>query len=91
MLLDIKSWDPERHRSLPGWRLVQCWILRDVWPPEKTDLGALCAGARTNQMSKDIAQIAKFAASLGNVERVDVLPFHQMGDSSGRNSNSTTP
>ena len=24
-------------------------------------------------------QIAEFAASLGNVERVDVLPFHQMG------------
>ena len=27
----------------------------------------------------DIAKIAAFAASLGNVERVDVLPFHQMG------------
>jgi pyruvate formate lyase activating enzyme len=27
----------------------------------------------------DIMQLAKFAASLGNVERVDVLPFHQMG------------
>ena len=28
---------------------------------------------------EDVAQIARFAASLGNVERVDVLPFHQMG------------
>jgi pyruvate formate lyase activating enzyme len=28
---------------------------------------------------EDIAQIAKFSAGLGNVERVDVLPFHQMG------------
>ena len=27
----------------------------------------------------EITQIAKFAAGLGNVERVDVLPFHQMG------------
>ena len=27
----------------------------------------------------DIAQIAAFAAKLGNVERVEVLPFHQMG------------
>jgi pyruvate formate lyase activating enzyme len=27
----------------------------------------------------DIAQIARFGGSLGNVERVDVLPFHQMG------------
>ena len=28
---------------------------------------------------EDIAKIAAFAADLGNVERVDVLPFHQMG------------
>jgi len=27
----------------------------------------------------DVARIAQFTASLGNVERVDVLPFHQMG------------
>jgi pyruvate formate lyase activating enzyme len=27
----------------------------------------------------DIAKVAGFAAELGNVERVDVLPFHQMG------------
>jgi len=27
----------------------------------------------------DIAKIAQFAAGLGNVNRVDVLPFHQMG------------
>jgi pyruvate formate lyase activating enzyme len=26
-----------------------------------------------------VAGIASFAAALGNVERVDVLPFHQMG------------
>jgi pyruvate formate lyase activating enzyme len=27
----------------------------------------------------DIANVARFAAGLGNVERTDVLPFHQMG------------
>ena len=27
----------------------------------------------------EIAGIARFAAGLGNVQRVDVLPFHQMG------------
>ena len=27
----------------------------------------------------DVARIAAFAGGLGNVERVDVLPFHQMG------------
>ena len=27
----------------------------------------------------DLAKTAEFAAELGNVERVEVLPFHQMG------------
>ena len=27
----------------------------------------------------DLARTAEFAAGLGNVERVEVLPFHQMG------------
>jgi pyruvate formate lyase activating enzyme len=27
----------------------------------------------------DLSNIAKFAADLGNVERVEVLPFHQLG------------
>ena len=28
---------------------------------------------------EDLGEIAEFAAGLGNVERVEVLPFHQMG------------
>jgi pyruvate formate lyase activating enzyme len=28
---------------------------------------------------EDVGKIASFADGLGNVERVDVLPFHQMG------------
>ena len=80
VLLDIKGWDPERHRRLTGMdigpvldfarRLADCrrpiW-LRFVLVPGLTDL------------DEDIAQIASFSAGLGNVERVDVLPFHQMG------------
>lgn len=80
VIMDIKTWDPERHRHLTGAdnaptldfarrladrrRLV--W-LRFVLIPGLTD------------NDDDIAQIARFAASLGNVGRVDVLPFHQMG------------
>ena len=80
VLLDIKAWDPDRHRHLTGMdvgpvlefarRLAErnrpVWV-RYVLVPGLTD------------DSKEIAQIAKFAASLGNVKRVDVLPFHQMG------------
>jgi pyruvate formate lyase activating enzyme len=80
VLLDIKTWDPERHRHLTGKevgptlefarRLAQLkktiW-LRYVLVPGLTD------------DENDINQTAMFAARLGNVARVDVLPFHQMG------------
>ena len=80
VLLDIKSWDPERHRQLTGSdiepvldfarrlgaRKRPIWV-RFVLVPDLTD------------DAENIAQIAGFAASLGTVERVDVLPFHQMG------------
>ena len=80
VLLGLKTWDPERHRRLTGRdigatlefarRLAArgrpVWI-RFVLVPGLTD------------DPEDIARIAAFAAGLGNVERVDVLPFHQMG------------
>ena len=80
VLLDIKTWDPERHRRLTGMdvepvltfarrladRKRPIWV-RFVLVPGLTD------------DPDDIAHIADFAARLGNVERVDVLPFHQMG------------
>jgi pyruvate formate lyase activating enzyme len=80
VLLDIKTWDSDRHRYLTGMdngptldfarRLAErkkpVW-LRFVLVPGLTD------------SDDNIAQIAGFVGRLGNVERVDVLPFHQMG------------
>jgi pyruvate formate lyase activating enzyme len=80
VLLDIKTWDPERHRTLTGMdngptlefarrlgaRRRPVW-LRYVLVPGLTD------------DQEDVARIAGFVAGLGNVGRVDVLPFHQMG------------
>jgi pyruvate formate lyase activating enzyme len=80
VLLDLKAWDPERHRRLTGMdngptqefarrlavRKKPVWV-RFVLVPGWTD------------DPEDIGKIAGFAAGLGNVERVDVLPFHQMG------------
>ena len=43
-------------------------------------LAALRAGARAGRDAPgEVEGVAGFAAGLGNVERVDVLPFHQMG------------
>jgi pyruvate formate lyase activating enzyme len=84
VLLDLKTWDPERHRQVTGMevgpvlefarrlaaRKRAVWV-RFVLVPGLTD------------DFEDIARIAAFAAGLGNVERVDVLPFHQLAASSG--------
>ena len=80
VMLGIKQWHPARHKALTGRdieptlqfarrladRRRPIWV-RFVLVPGLTDDPA------------DIAGIARFAADLGNVERVDVLPFHQMG------------
>jgi pyruvate formate lyase activating enzyme len=80
VMLGIKTWDPERHRRLTAMdvhptlefarRLAalkrKVWI-RFVLVPGLTDDAV------------DIGHIASFTADLGNVERVEVLPFHQLG------------
>jgi pyruvate formate lyase activating enzyme len=80
VLLDIKSWNNDRHRLLTGQdvgpvlnfarRLAA--LRRPVW------LRFVLVPGLTDDPG-DIDRIAGFAAGLGNVERVDVLPFHQMG------------
>jgi pyruvate formate lyase activating enzyme len=80
VLLDIKIWDAQRHLKLTGQDIGPTLDFarrlaakkRSVW------LRFVLVPGLTDDMN-DIAQIAKFAAELGNVERVDVLPFHQMG------------
>jgi pyruvate formate lyase activating enzyme len=79
-ITDIKTSTDERHVALTGKELgptldfvrrcaslkVPVW-LRHVVIPGVTEAPEIATA------------IAKFAASVGNVERVDVLPFHQMG------------
>ena len=80
VMLGLKAWDPARHEDLTGQeigptldfarrlaaRRRPVWI-RFVLVPGLTD------------DEEDMAQSAAFAASLGNVERVEVLPLHQLG------------
>ena len=80
VLLDLKTWDPERHQALTGMdnaptlafakRLAE--RKREIW------LRFVLVPGLTDDV-EDIAKIADFSAALGNVSRVDVLPFHQMG------------
>jgi pyruvate formate lyase activating enzyme len=80
VLLDIKTWDPERHKKLTGMDVGPTLAFarrlaarrRPIW------LRYVLVPGLTDDL-EDIAKIAEFTAGLGNVERVDVLPFHQMG------------
>lgn len=79
VLLDIKAWDPAVYRDLTGVKLAptlafaerlsqQCrpmWV-RFVLVPGLTD-------GREN-----LEGLAAFVAGLSSVERVEVVPFHQM-------------
>ncbi|MBK1613100.1 pyruvate formate-lyase 1-activating enzyme [Rubrivivax gelatinosus] len=81
VLLDIKAFSEKRYRRLTGAELEPTLefarrlaaigkpiVLRYVLVPGWTDHEA------------EIRALAAFAAGLGNVQRVDVLPFHQMGE-----------
>jgi pyruvate formate lyase activating enzyme len=80
VLLDIKSWNEETYRQVTGVdiqptlrfaeRLSEvgkpAWI-RFVLVPGLTD------------EPSNVAGLARFVGRLGNVQRVEIVPFHQMG------------
>jgi len=80
VLLDIKSWDPERHVQVTGVEVgpVLNFARRLAARKKPIWLRFVLVPGLTDE-KENIARIAEFAASLGSVERVDVLPFHQMG------------
>jgi pyruvate formate lyase activating enzyme len=80
VLLDIKTWDPERHRLLTGMDVAPTLQFARRLAARKRPVWVryvLVPGLTEDP--EDIRKTASFAASLGNVERVDVLPFHQLG------------
>jgi pyruvate formate lyase activating enzyme len=80
VLLDIKAWDPELHKRYVGMEIGPTLdfarrlaaLRRPIWLRH-----VVVPGWTDNEETP--RQIARFAAALGNVKRVDVLPFHQMG------------
>jgi pyruvate formate lyase activating enzyme len=80
VILDVKTWDPERHRHLTGMdNAPTLEFARRLSRHKKSLWVRLVLVPGLTDDIENIAQIAKFSAGLGNVERVDVLPFHQMG------------
>lgn len=80
VLLDIKQINEDKHQKLTGMsnrhildfaayldeRHVPVWI-RHVLIPGKTDI------------DEDLTKLSRFISTLTNVEKIDVLPYHQLG------------
>jgi len=81
VLLDIKTISEARYRDLTGVELaptlrfanVLAALNKAVW------LRFVLVPGLTDQV-EEIGRLAKFAAQLGNVERVEVLPFDKQGE-----------
>ena len=80
VLLDIKSWDAERHRQVTGMEVgpVLDFARRLAARKRPVWLRFVLVPGLTDD-AENITKIASFSGGLGNVDRVDVLPFHQMG------------
>ena len=81
VLLDIKHFDPEGYKRVTGVDLQPTLdfaerlaaLKKPVW------LRYVLVPGYTDQMDA-ISKMAVYARKLGNVERVEILPFHKMGE-----------
>lgn len=80
VLLDLKAWDAKLHKALTGKDNAPVHAFARRLAERKRPIWVryvLVPGLTDNP--DDYGKVAEFAAELGNVQRVDVLPFHQMG------------
>src|SRR5262245_27537239 len=80
VLLDLKAMTPELHRRLTGMdnQPVHAFARRLAAARRPVWVRFVLVPGWTDDLA-EVERIASFAAGLGNVERVDVLPFHQLG------------
>jgi len=81
VLLDIKAFDEARYRRLTGVPLRPTLELAERLAEMRKPLWLryVLVPGLTDDLA-EIDRLAEFAAGLGNVERVDVLPFHKLGE-----------
>jgi pyruvate formate lyase activating enzyme len=80
VLLDLKSWNADLHRRLTGMEVGPVLdFARRLASLKKTTWVRFVLVPGFSDDAENVHRLAKFAGSLGNVRRVDVLPFHQMG------------
>ncbi|MFG3497954.1 pyruvate formate-lyase-activating protein [Streptomyces sp. NPDC047928] len=81
VLLDIKSWDRDTYRKVTGRPLEPTldFARRLAALDKDVHVRFVLVPGLTDDPA-NIDGVAAFAATLGNVSRVDVLPFHKLGE-----------
>jgi pyruvate formate lyase activating enzyme len=80
VMLGLKAIEPDLHKRLTGMdtKPVHEFARRLAARKHPVWIRFVIVPGWTDNM-EEVDRMAEFAASLGNVERVDILPFHQMG------------
>jgi pyruvate formate lyase activating enzyme len=80
VMLGLKAIEPDLHKRLTGMDNKPCheFARRLAAKTHPVWIRFVIVPGWTDNMD-EIGRMADFAAELGNVQRVDVLPFHQMG------------
>lgn len=80
VMIGLKAIDPDLHRQITGMdnKPVFEFARRLAAKEHPIWIRFVIVPGWTDNMN-EIGRMADFAADLGNVQRVDVLPFHQMG------------
>jgi pyruvate formate lyase activating enzyme len=80
VMLGLKAIEPDLHRRLTGMdtKPVHEFARRLAARKHPVWIRFVIVPGWTDNM-EEVDRMAEFAAILGNVERIDVLPFHQMG------------
>ena len=82
MLLDLKAYDAQQHRRVTGFDNAQilAFARRLAERGRPTWVRYVLVPGLTDGI-EDMRALAAFVAPMANVQRVEVLPFHQMGRS----------
>jgi pyruvate formate lyase activating enzyme len=80
VMLGLKACTPELHRRLTGMDVepVHAFARRVAAHGKPVWIRFVIVPGWTDDLD-EVGRMADFAAELGNVERVEVLPFHQLG------------
>lgn len=81
VLLDIKSFDPETYRRVTGMNLKTTLDFAEMLAAEKKPMWVRCV--IVPGLTDDLAALeglADYLKPLGNVEKIEILPFHKMGE-----------